>query len=188
MPLHYAPPRVCICWKNKKSELKQRNTVGHFKINRLKLLYAEHNSRITCSVKLKTKTPWPETASELYRPSDCLLSAKLKPTFFYKDRGCRMVSATHPYGRILGFLDRSRYFFFQPAPQLYSRGWLDPVPDPLLLRKSGSARYANIYKHEKTGSTNCYEISYLFSKRRKLFSQYKIKSWQLVHSNEQLQM
>jgi hypothetical protein len=29
--------------------------------------------------------------------------------------------------------------FFQVAPQLYSRGWVDPVPDPLLLRKSGSA-------------------------------------------------
>jgi hypothetical protein len=26
-----------------------------------------------------------------------------------------------PYGRILGFLDRSRYFFLQAAPQLYSR-------------------------------------------------------------------
>jgi hypothetical protein len=23
---------------------------------------------------------------------------------------------------------------------LYSRGWVDPIPDPLLLRKSGSAR------------------------------------------------
>jgi hypothetical protein len=23
----------------------------------------------------------------------------------------------------LGFLDRSRYFFFQVAPQLWSRGW-----------------------------------------------------------------
>jgi hypothetical protein len=31
------------------------------------------------------------------------------------------------------FLDRSRYFFFQVAPQLYSRGWVDPVPDPLLF-------------------------------------------------------
>jgi hypothetical protein len=30
-------------------------------------------------------------------------------------------------------------FFFQVAPQLYSRGWVDPVPDQLLLRKSGSA-------------------------------------------------
>jgi hypothetical protein len=50
-----------------------------------------------------------------------------------------MVSVTVPYGRILGFLYRSHYFFFQVAPQLYSWGWLDPVPDPLLLRKSGSA-------------------------------------------------
>jgi hypothetical protein len=30
----------------------------------------------------------------------------------------------NPYGRILGFLDRSRYFFFQVAPQLYSQGYL----------------------------------------------------------------
>jgi hypothetical protein len=51
-----------------------------------------------------------------------------------------MVSVTDLYGRILGFLDRSRYFFFQVAPQLNSRGGVDPVPDPLLLRKSGRAR------------------------------------------------
>jgi hypothetical protein len=30
------------------------------------------------------------------------------PTF--ADRGCHVVSVTDPYGRILGFLDRSRYF------------------------------------------------------------------------------
>jgi hypothetical protein len=34
---------------------------------------------------------------------------------------------------------RSRYFSIQVAPQLSSWGWVDPVPDPLLLRKSGSA-------------------------------------------------
>jgi hypothetical protein len=39
--------------------------------------------------------------------SDRRLSAKLGPTF--GDRGCRMVSAMDPY-------------FFQVAPQLYSRG------------------------------------------------------------------
>jgi hypothetical protein len=27
-----------------------------------------------------------------------------------------VISVTYPYGRILGFLDRSRYFFFQEAP------------------------------------------------------------------------
>jgi hypothetical protein len=31
-------------------------------------------------------------------------------------------NVTNPYSRILGFLDRSRYYFFQVAPQLYSRG------------------------------------------------------------------
>jgi hypothetical protein len=80
---------------------------------------------------------WPYSACELYRPSNRRLSAKLVPTF--ADRGCRVVSATDPHGRILDFLDRSRYYFCQVAPQLYSRGWVDPVPNPLLLRKSGSA-------------------------------------------------
>jgi hypothetical protein len=39
------------------------------------------------------------------------------------------------YDRPIG--DRSRYFFIQVTPQLSSRGWVDPVPDPLLLRKYG---------------------------------------------------
>jgi hypothetical protein len=58
----------------------------------------------------KTKqTPW--SASELYRPIDLRLSAKLVPTF--ADRGCHMVSVTDPYDRILGFIDRNRYFYFK---------------------------------------------------------------------------
>jgi hypothetical protein len=81
-------------------------------------------------------TLWPESATELYRPSDRRFSKKLMPTF--ADRGCYVVSVTDPYGRILGFLDRSCYFFVQVAPQLYSRGEVDPVPDPLLIRKSRS--------------------------------------------------
>ena len=56
----------------------------------------------------------------------------------------------------------SRYFFIQVAPQLISRGWVDLVPDPLLLRKSGSAgnrtrdlcicsqKYIYIYIHTHT--------------------------------------
>jgi hypothetical protein len=50
------------------------------------------------------------------------------PTF--ADRGCCVVSLTDPPIVSLGFLDRSRYYFFQVAPQLSSRGWVDPVPDP----------------------------------------------------------
>jgi hypothetical protein len=42
--------------------------------------------------------------------------------FFFLRRGCNVVSVTNPYGRILGFLYLSRYYFFQVAPQLYARG------------------------------------------------------------------
>jgi hypothetical protein len=55
--------------------------------------------------KQKEQTLWFESASELYRPSDRRLSAKLLPTF--GDRGCHVVSVTDPYGRILGFQDRN---------------------------------------------------------------------------------
>jgi hypothetical protein len=41
-----------------------------------------------------------------------------------------------PYSR---FSRPEPLHFFQVAPQLYSRGWVDPVPDPLIFRKSGSA-------------------------------------------------
>jgi hypothetical protein len=59
--------------------------------------------------KTKTKqTQWSESESELYRPSDRRLSAKSLPTF--ADKGCHVVSVTDPYGRILGFPDRSCYF------------------------------------------------------------------------------
>jgi hypothetical protein len=58
--------------------------------------------------KKQNKTPWSESASELYQPSDRRLSAKWLPTF--ADKGCHVVSMTDPFGRILGFLDRSRHF------------------------------------------------------------------------------
>jgi hypothetical protein len=57
---------------------------------------------------------------QTYRPSDRRLSGKLVPTF--ADRGCRVVNGTDPHSRILSFIDRCRYYFFQVAPQLYSRG------------------------------------------------------------------
>jgi hypothetical protein len=67
----------------------------------------------------KQQTPWPESAIELYRPNDRILSEKLVLTF--ADRGCPVVSTTDPDGRILGFLDRSRNYFFQAAPGPRSR-------------------------------------------------------------------
>jgi hypothetical protein len=86
------------------------------------------------------KTPWPESASELYRPRDHRLSVKLVPTL--ADRGCHVVRVTDPYGRILGFLDRSSYFFFQVAPQLYSRGF-GPRSRPTTSQKMWWRRESN---------------------------------------------
>jgi hypothetical protein len=48
----------------------------------------------TRKLKKKTKLRGLYSASELYRPSDRRLLAKLVPTF--ADRGCRVVSATDP--------------------------------------------------------------------------------------------
>jgi hypothetical protein len=83
------------------------------------------------------RTPWPESVSELYRPRDRRLSAKLVPTF--ADRWWHVASMTDSHCSILCFPDQSRYFFFQVSPQLHSRGWVDTVPNPLLLKTSGRA-------------------------------------------------
>jgi hypothetical protein len=47
-----------------------------------------------------------DLATQLYQPRDRRLQVKLVPTL--ENRGCHVVSVTDPYGRILGFLDRSR--------------------------------------------------------------------------------
>jgi CBS-domain-containing membrane protein len=70
--------------------------------------------------KVSEKTPWSESAIELSRPSERCFTTKLVAIF--TDGECHVVSVTDPNGHILGFLDRSRYFFFQVVPQLHSRG------------------------------------------------------------------
>ena len=60
----------------------------------------------------KQKTPWPLSASELYRESSRRRSAKLVPTF--ADRGVsRGRRNGSPTAVNLCFLDRSRYFLFK---------------------------------------------------------------------------
>jgi hypothetical protein len=66
-------------------------------------------------IKLRCLSP---RVDYIDRLSDRHLLEKLVPTF--ADRGCRVVSAAFPSDRNLGFLDRSRYFFFHVASQLYS--------------------------------------------------------------------
>jgi hypothetical protein len=124
-------------WRDKHThELYIMNYFTQF-LQRTHFNFSCSTETLLINKKNNKRTPWPWSASELYRPSDRRLSAKLVPTF--AARGCRVVSATNPRGRIFGFLDRSRYYLFQAPPQLYSWGWVDPVSDPLLLRKSGSA-------------------------------------------------
>jgi hypothetical protein len=65
---------------------------------------------------LHASTEWPPLVSEVsghfLRLEGVAWSAQRIPT------------AVNP-----GFLDRSRYFFIQVAPQLPSRSWVDPVPE-----------------------------------------------------------
>jgi hypothetical protein len=70
--------------------------------------------------KTKTKKTKLRDLSPRANYTDRRLPSKLVPTS--ADRRCRVVSATDPHGHILGFLDRGRYYLFQVAPQLYSRG------------------------------------------------------------------
>jgi hypothetical protein len=80
--------------------------------------------RFLCAFQSKLRGLSPR-ANYTARQSDRLLSAKLVPNF--ADRKCHVVSVTDPYGRNLGLLDRSRYYFFQVAPQLYSRDCVSTV-------------------------------------------------------------
>jgi hypothetical protein len=69
----------------------------------------------------KKQTPWPESASYLYRTSDRRLSTKLVLTFEdFAWSARRIPTAVFSVSSL-------------------TRGCVDPVPDPLLLRKSGSA-------------------------------------------------
>jgi hypothetical protein len=67
-------------------------------------MYLVSHQHVDLILPKKNWTPWPESASELYRPSDRRLSAKLVSTSAV--RGCHVVSVTDSYGRILGYLDR----------------------------------------------------------------------------------
>jgi hypothetical protein len=87
-------------------------------------------SAIAKGLKAHLKKLWSEYANKLYRLSDRRLLAKWLPTF--ADKGCHVVSVTSlwPYS---WFSRQKPLLFYQVAPRLYSRGWVDPVPNPLLF-------------------------------------------------------
>jgi hypothetical protein len=47
-----------------------------------------------------------------------------------------------PYSR---FSRQQPLLFYQVAPQLYSRGWVDPVPDPLLIFSGSAGNRTRVY-------------------------------------------
>jgi hypothetical protein len=66
------------------------------------------------------QTPWSESASELYRPSDRRLSGNLVANF--ADRGCGVVRATDPYCSILAFLDRKDPTLYRKLARRWRQG------------------------------------------------------------------
>jgi hypothetical protein len=96
----------------------------------LRLRWRYSNPHTGCRRSVWPHPPYPSVASVRKRtiPTE-------RPPFVSKVSAnfLRIEVATWSAWRILGFLDRSRYFFFQVAPQLYSRGWVDPVLGPLLF-------------------------------------------------------
>jgi hypothetical protein len=90
--------------------------------------YDQYTPNHTNSVTLSPQTNYTDWAT-----ATCW--GYLVPTFV--DRGVsRDKRGGSPEVVSLSFLDRSRYFCLRSS-HLSSQGWVDPVPDPLLLRKSG---------------------------------------------------
>jgi hypothetical protein len=82
----------------RKSQLSTNNKLLLYKTI-LKLIWTygiDYNSGA-----LSPRVNYTDRATAATRRRDCQLFA---------DRGCHVVSVTYPYGRILGFLDRSSYF------------------------------------------------------------------------------
>jgi hypothetical protein len=82
----------------------------------------------------------------IYRLTDRHLLANLVPTFADRrvshDRHGRTPTVVN-----LSFLDRSRYSSLKQHFIYPHKCWVDPIPDPLLLRKFGSAgnRFRNLW-------------------------------------------
>jgi hypothetical protein len=83
------------------------------------------------SVALSPQANYTDWATATYRRN-------LVPIFVYRGVS-RCQRGGSPTVVNLSFLDRSRYFSFKYLLIYPHKGWVDPVPDPLLLKKYGSA-------------------------------------------------
>jgi hypothetical protein len=90
-------------------------------------------------------TPWPESASELYRPSDRHLSAKLVPTF--SDRECHHKAEKTPF--------QTHYFSENLVAPGIESGPLDLQPGTLTTRAQRRSPYTTaLYFYSHVASSN----------------------------------
>jgi hypothetical protein len=109
--------------------------------------------------KVETTPTFRHVINELYQPS---LSAKWLPTFCGWRVPCgQRDGSLWPYSR---FYRQEQLFFYQVAPQLYSRGWVDPVPDPLLILLA--ALGPGVYSASNRSTRSIKIIMFLGSKER----------------------
>jgi hypothetical protein len=105
------------------------------------------------------ETPWLESASDLYRPNDRRLTAKLVPTF--ADRGCHVVSVTDPYGRILGFLNREALRFLSSSSSVVLTRLSGPRSRPTTSQKNLLAPGIQLDLYSGTLTTRSQRLSTL---------------------------
>jgi hypothetical protein len=108
-----------------------RCSFAHFILSAL----CETWGRISCTKKIEIT--WLLVWKKLHRASGRHFSAKLVP--FLAGRGMSRVRATDIHGNYSRFSKSEPLLFIQVAPQLSSGGWMVPIPDPPLPRKSGRA-------------------------------------------------
>jgi hypothetical protein len=127
------------------------------------LLTLNSNITVGCMTKPNSVT-WVRERN--VRLSDRRLSAKLEPTF--ADRGVR---ATDPYGRILGFLDRSRYFFLSSSSSIIPMRLSRPHSRPTTSQKLWYRRQLNpdlwicsqeLWPLDHRGGRCLYETAYIY--------------------------
>jgi hypothetical protein len=107
-----------------------------FKCQNINFTYMHYLCEYVCKIKKLNPITW---VRERTTPTErSPLVGEISANFLQLE-GAAWSAWRTPYGRILGFIDRSSSFFFQLAPQLYSRGWVGPVPDPLLFTEFGGA-------------------------------------------------
>jgi hypothetical protein len=93
--------------------------------------FFDKQKKQTNSVALSPRANYTDSATATCRRN-------LVPTFVDREMS-RCQRSGSPAVVNLSFLDRSRYFSFKYLLVYPHKGWVDPVPDPLLLTKSGSA-------------------------------------------------